>query len=155
MYKVLGGDGREYGPASAEEVRQWLAQGRLHYQSLVQSGADPTWRPLHTFAELMPPPPAMAALAQRPRTANSMALWGFIFGLLSLLGSCLCCCACPVNILAILFSTLGLAQASRERDTHSQTLAVVGLVLGIFSLIESMLATVAAVITNTFIHAVR
>ena len=155
MYKVMGGDGREYGPASAEEVRQWLAQGRLHYQSLVQNVAEAAWRPLHTFAEFMPPPPAVAASRQLPRQANPMALWGFVLGLLSLLGSCLCCCACPVNLLAIFFSTLGLAQASRERDTHSQTLAMVGLILGILSLLESVAASLAAVLANAFYHAAR
>jgi hypothetical protein len=152
MYKVLGGDGREYGPASAEEVRQWLAQGRLHHQSLVQCLPEAAWRPLHTFPELTPPPPALSAAAARPRPANNLALWGVILGLLSLLGSCLCCCACPVNILAILLSTLGLAQASRERDSHSQTLAIVGLTLGILSLLESLVASVAAILSSIFAH---
>lgn len=156
MYKVMGGDGREYGPASGEEVRQWLAQGRLNYQSLVQCLPESAWRPLHTFPELTPPPPTLAAaVGARPRTANSMALWGFICGLLSLLGSCLCCCACPVNILAILLSTLGLAQASRERDTQSQTYAIVGLVLGILSLLQSMLAGLAAGLANAAVHVIR
>ncbi|MCX8157776.1 MAG: DUF4339 domain-containing protein [Verrucomicrobiae bacterium] len=155
MYRVIGGDGREYGPASVQEVRQWLAQGRLHVQSLVRSEAEPTWRPLHTFPELTPPPPAALGAVSHPPTSNPMALWGFVFGLLSLLGSCLCCCACPVNLLAILFSTLGLAQASRERDTHSQTLAVVGLILGILSLVESVVATLVAALSNALIHVVR
>lgn len=157
MYKVMGGDGREYGPASAEEVRQWLTQGRLHYQSLVQNVAESAWRPLHTFPELTPPPqPLAAAGAQsRPRSSNALAVWGFVFGLLSLLGSCLCCCACPVNLLAILFSTLGLAQASRERDSNSQTLAVVGLILGILSLLESAAASLAAALAHAIVHAAR
>lgn len=158
MYKVLGGDGREYGPATADEVRQWLTQGRLHYQSLVQNVAESAWRPLHTFPELIPPPHTQAAspaVLPRSRPTNAMALWGLICGLLSLLGSCLCCCACPINILAILFSTLGLAQASRERDANSQTLAVVGLILGILSFLESVVASVAAVLANAFVHVAR
>jgi hypothetical protein len=146
MYKVLGGDGREYGPATADEVRQWLTQGRLHYQSLVQNVAESAWRPLHTFPELIPPPHTQAAspaVLPRSRPANAMALWGLICGLLSLLGSCLCC------------STLGLAQATRERDANSQTLAVVGLILGILSLLESVVASVAAVLANAFVHVAR
>lgn len=155
LYKVLGGDGREYGPAGPEEVRQWLAEGRLHPQSLAQRLPETNWRPLHNFPELAGTPPPMAFQPMRSSPSNGMALWGFIFGVLSLLGSCLCCCAFPVNILAIVLSTIGLAQASRERDSSSQTLAIVGLVLGLVSLIESVAASVVAVLTNVIAHAAR
>lgn len=155
LYKVLGGDGQEYGPASAEEVRRWLAEGRLHPQSLVQRLPETNWRPLHNFPEFASTPPPAAFQPVRSSTTNGMAVWGFIFGVLSLLGSCLCCCACPVNILAIVLSTIGLAQASRERDGSSQTLAIVGLVLGLVSLLESVAATVAAVLANVLAHAAR
>jgi hypothetical protein len=29
MYKILGIDNKEYGPVSAEQVRTWIAEGRL------------------------------------------------------------------------------------------------------------------------------
>lgn len=51
-YKVLGGDRKEYGPVSAEEVRQWLAEGRLNGQSPVQAEGMADWRPLASFADL-------------------------------------------------------------------------------------------------------
>ena len=30
MYKILGGDGKEYGPISADVVRVWVAEGRAN-----------------------------------------------------------------------------------------------------------------------------
>ena len=50
-YKVIGGDQKEYGPASAEELRQWFAAGRLNAQSLVQVEGSSEWKPLASFSE--------------------------------------------------------------------------------------------------------
>jgi hypothetical protein len=51
MYKVIGGDHQEYGPATAEEVCHWLADGRLNGQSLVQKEGSNQWLPLSSFSE--------------------------------------------------------------------------------------------------------
>lgn len=52
MYTVLGGDRKEYGPVSLEEVQRWLAEGRLNGQSLIKAEGTADWRPLLTFPEL-------------------------------------------------------------------------------------------------------
>ena len=51
MYKIIGGDQKEYGPATAEELRGWIAEGRLSRQSLVQAEGSNEWRPLGTIPE--------------------------------------------------------------------------------------------------------
>jgi hypothetical protein len=51
MYKIIGGDHREYGPATAEEVRQWIAEGRLSGQSLLQVEGSAEWKPLSAYPE--------------------------------------------------------------------------------------------------------
>jgi hypothetical protein len=53
-YTIIGGDKKEYGPVTAEEVRQWIAEGRLNGQSLIRSDNDTEWRPLATFLEFAP-----------------------------------------------------------------------------------------------------
>jgi hypothetical protein len=58
MYKIIGGDKKEYGPATAEELRRWIAEGRLSGQSLVQAEGG-EWKVLATFPEF-----AEALLAQ-------------------------------------------------------------------------------------------
>jgi uncharacterized protein DUF4339 len=51
MYKIIGGDQKEYGPVSAEDVRHWIAEGRLNAQSLAQAQVGGGWRPLGDFPE--------------------------------------------------------------------------------------------------------
>jgi GYF domain 2 len=50
-YKVIGGDLKQYGPVSDEEVRKWIADGRLNAMSLAQVHGDTEWKPLSTFPE--------------------------------------------------------------------------------------------------------
>ena len=51
-YTIIGGDQKEYGPITADDVRQWIAEGRLNEQSLVKAESDAEFRPLSTFPEL-------------------------------------------------------------------------------------------------------
>ncbi|HEY5296617.1 MAG TPA: glycerophosphoryl diester phosphodiesterase membrane domain-containing protein [Verrucomicrobiae bacterium] len=50
-YKIIGGDKKEYGPVTAEDVRLWIADGRLDEKSLVRGANDNDWRALSTFPE--------------------------------------------------------------------------------------------------------
>ena len=79
MYKIIGGDQKEYGPASADEVRAWIAEGRLNGQSSLLADGASEWRPLGGFPEFtealraqagasMPPPGA-------PMPPASAQLW--------------------------------------------------------------------------------
>lgn len=64
MYKMIGGDGQEYGPVSAEQIREWLAENRANGQTLVQPEGATDWRPLSAcpeFADALGTPPAAAA----------------------------------------------------------------------------------------------
>ncbi len=51
MYKIIGGDGQEYGPVTDLELRKWISEGRLNAQSLVKAEGDAEFRPLSTFPE--------------------------------------------------------------------------------------------------------
>ena len=61
-YKVIGGDLKQYGPVSAEDLHKWIADGRLNAQSLVQVYGDIEWKQLSTFPEFA------EALAGKPAT---------------------------------------------------------------------------------------
>jgi TM2 domain-containing membrane protein YozV len=59
MFKIIGTDGRQYGPVSAEQVRTWITEGRVNAQSLVQAEGSPEWKAVANFPELIaviPPP---------------------------------------------------------------------------------------------------
>jgi hypothetical protein len=67
MFKIIGADQREYGPVTADQVREWIAEGRANAATLVQPEGGTTWVPLGNlpeFAEALaaktpptPPPP--------------------------------------------------------------------------------------------------
>src|SRR5690348_13878522 len=114
MYRVLGTDGKEYGPVSPEQIKQWNAERRLNFNSMVQTPDSPGWRPLtmfpefaSTLANVTPAPlPTNPLAASVPRT-NQMAMWGLGLSCFSLV----CCCS-PAAVLGVVFSCIGLSQAN-------------------------------------------
>jgi len=64
MFTIIGGDGKEYGPVSAEQVRTWLASGRANLSTKVKVVGSEEWRTLGDLAEFSgtgagaPPPVA-------------------------------------------------------------------------------------------------
>ncbi len=69
MYRVIGINGQQYGPVSADQIRRWLTENRVNAQTLVQAEGSPEWKPLSAFAEFaaelkaVPPPPLSAPAA--------------------------------------------------------------------------------------------
>ena len=68
MYKIIGADGQQYGPVSAEELRAWIAAGRANAHTMTQAEGSPDWKPLANYPEFsgvanMPPyaPPLVQA----------------------------------------------------------------------------------------------
>ncbi len=42
-YMVLGGDGREYGPVSVEQIRRWIAEDRMEKKTPVKPPGAKDW----------------------------------------------------------------------------------------------------------------
>lgn len=60
MYSIIGADGREYGPVTAETVREWIAQGRANRYSRARAVESSNWTTLGEmpeFASLLDPAP--------------------------------------------------------------------------------------------------
>ena len=51
-YKIRGSDGQEYGPAGADQVRQWLTEGRVDKQTQVFVTGANDWTRLEAVPEL-------------------------------------------------------------------------------------------------------
>ena len=87
MYKIIGADGREYGPVAAEQLRQWVGEGRANAQTRIQAEGTNEWKPLSTFADFTPtnapgaagvpppvPPPAQTVgSGKQPCTGKKIA----------------------------------------------------------------------------------
>ena len=54
MYRVIGADGKEYGPVSIEQLRQWIADGRVNAQTQVQAAGGAEWKAALNFESLRP-----------------------------------------------------------------------------------------------------
>ena len=63
LYKIIGGDQKEYGALSADDLRKWIAEGRLNAQTLAKAEGDEEFRPLGGFPEFVD---ALAAAAAEP-----------------------------------------------------------------------------------------
>ena len=51
-YKIIGGDGREYGPISLEELKDWVREGRVSKDTLIWRMDLGSWTPASKFSEL-------------------------------------------------------------------------------------------------------
>lgn len=143
MYKIVGVDGKQYGPVSAEQLRQWLAEGRVNAQTQVLVEGAAGWTTLSALPEFsaqlgqtapQPFSSAQYGSAAVPKT-NSMATAGMIMGILSVVFGC-CCHGMPFNVLGIIFSLIALSQI--KSDPHGQQgrgMAIAGLVLSIISIV--------------------
>lgn len=146
MYKILGADGRQYGPVSAEQLRRWVAEGRANaYTQTLAEGAS-EWKALGSLPEFAAhlsstAPPAASPLTARYRTTtNGFALWGLVCGILAVF-FCFCCClSIPLGALGLILSLIGLSQINEFPDIYEgRALAIVGIVLSSLGLFLGIL----------------
>jgi len=52
MYKIVGADGKEYGPVPLEQIQKWIREGRVNAQTSVQVVGAAEWKALGDFPEL-------------------------------------------------------------------------------------------------------
>lgn len=76
MYKIIGADGRQYGPVNIDQLRRWLTENRLRADTLVQAEGATDWKPLNSLPEFMSdfqaaPPLASAPPAVRPPAVSN------------------------------------------------------------------------------------
>jgi hypothetical protein len=139
MYKIIGADGKEYGPISADQLRQWLIEGRVNAQTQILLNGATAWKTLGEYPEFTAPPvrplPAQPA-SFRPQRTNGFAVTGLILGVISLVISFCCCGGLPLNLMGIIFSAIGLAQINKRPDLYSgKGVAIAGLIISCLSLL--------------------
>jgi hypothetical protein len=156
MYRLLGADNKEYGPVTAEQLRQWIGERRLNAQSLVQAEGSTGWRPLSLFPEFSAtlgnaaPPPSLSGPV-RPLTTpgpgnNGMAVASLICGCVGFLGT-FCCLTVPFAGLAVPLAgiVLGLVAVSQLKANPGQEgkgMAIAGIILSAAGLLISIGTTI-------------
>ena len=51
MYRIIGADGREYGPIAADQLREWIAEGRANALTRAKVDGTDQWKTLTEFVE--------------------------------------------------------------------------------------------------------
>ena len=152
MYKIIGGDGKEYGPITAEQMRQWILEGRVNGQTQVLAEGGTEWKPLGAYPELAPllgsrptAPTASAAATYgggaigRGRRDHPLAVTGLILGVVSLFAFC-CCLDIPVSLVGLVLSWIALIEIGRQPDVYSgKGLAIAGIVTSALGLTGGVL----------------
>jgi uncharacterized RDD family membrane protein YckC len=61
MFTIIGGDGKEYGPVTADQVRAWITAGRASLDTQARVVGSEEWRRIGDYAEFGQPetPPPM------------------------------------------------------------------------------------------------
>ena len=148
MYKILGADGRQYGPVNADQLRRWIAEGRAnaYTQALAEGAAD--WKPLGALPEFaalfqMAAPPAITHFAGY-RRMNASAVWGLVCGIVSLFG-CFCCCLnIPMGALGLILSITALSQINDFPETYEgRAVAIAGIVVSALGLLLGIAIMIA------------
>ena len=143
MYKIVGGDQREYGPATSDQVREWIKTGRANAQTLATFEGSP-WKPLSSFPEFAdalrvaaPPPltqapgayPGQPGQAYMGAETNNLAIAGLVMSILY--------CCFPLPLVGLVLSAIAYNQINKDpqRYTTSKLVPILGITFGAISLI--------------------
>ncbi|MBL9199501.1 MAG: DUF898 family protein [Opitutaceae bacterium] len=66
MFTIIGVDGKEYGPVTADQIRQWITENRLTPAMQARREGETEWRRIADFAEFAPPAPPVGADGMPP-----------------------------------------------------------------------------------------
>jgi prepilin-type processing-associated H-X9-DG protein len=147
MYKLLAADQKEYGPVSADRIREWIAQGRANARTKLQAVGSADWKALAEFPEFAnvlrrttasttpsPLPAAGAQTGAAPPNTRGMAVTSLVLGILGLL-------TCGITSLVGL--VLGFITLSRIKKSNGQLrgrgLALAGTIVSAVCLLLGLL----------------
>jgi len=101
MYKIIGADGKEYGPVSVEQLHQWLNEGRVNKQTKVLAEGATDWKALGEVPELAPVLPPLQPLTGAAGYAPQVTIPNYLTQAILVT---LCCCL-PIGIPAIIYAS--------------------------------------------------
>jgi hypothetical protein len=152
MYKIIGADGKEYGPISADQVRQWVAEGRANAATLAASEGATDWKPLGSFPEFSllfaasTAPATLYVPGSAVRKTHPLAVSGLVLGIISItVGWCCCGLGLPISLVGLVLSVIALLEISKHPEAYSgKGLAIAGLVICLLHLLATAAIYLAA-----------
>jgi hypothetical protein len=138
-------DGTKYGPVSAQDLHQWLAEGRLKPTDQVWTEGMVDWVPFNTVEELnsgvAPQPYAPAPMRTAPQQGNGMAVAGMVLGIVSLVLICIWFLSPICAIVGLCLSVVGKKRA--EETNTGKGMAIAGIVLSCVTLALLIIGLIA------------
>lgn len=138
-FRIIGGDGEEYGPVDLATLQEWARQHRISTSTRVWDSRIGNWQPAAQIAELAdalgiaPEPPAVRPMTPPPvPRINVLAVWSLSLAIVGL-----GCCGCS-SFVAIILGIISLSQI-KERHEGGRGLAIAGVAVGIFSILLNIL----------------
>jgi len=117
MYRILGADQKEYGPVTADQLRQWITEGRANAQSRVKVDGAADWQSLGSLPEFAADLTARPGVTAPPRQTipvesktSGMAIASLVCGILGLF----ICVTAPVGLV------LGIVARSQIKKSQGR-----------------------------------
>ncbi len=149
MYKIIGVDGKEYGPASLDQIKEWIRQGRVNAHTLIQPSGSADWKAAGEIPEIQPllgsavpaatvPGPALPPAIGTPVPARQqgLAITSFVLGIISFAF----CFGLLTGIPAIICGHAAKNRVRRSPEKYAGAgFAMAGLILGYLSVLYTVL----------------
>ncbi len=135
MYRIIGGDQREYGPVSADQLREWILAGRADARTRVLVEGAAEWQELGALPEFAD---TLVARGAAPLTSpvgvpktSGMAVASLVLGVLGM---------CGLTALAgLILGIVSLRKINRSQgQLGGQGLAIAGIAVSAFMLLFSI-----------------
>lgn len=147
MYNIIGGDGKQYGPVSADQLREWIAQGRAMAETRARVEGTAEWKTLAEFPEFaplfrslstsLPPSQAFAGAGGMPPRVPSYLVPAIL---------CTLFCCLPFGIVAIIYAAKVSSKVSAgdlagaiDSSRKARRWCWVSFGLGLFGILFSLL----------------
>jgi len=136
MYKIIGADGKEYGPIIADQLRQWIAEGRANLQTRVLPEGAAEWRTVSELPEFAAAAPAATPAMPSFPTATPAAaeqVNGPAIGLIvvAVLGALVQIASLIMNLAGASFMAGNRMPQEAWANMFSGTIGVVSSIIGI------------------------
>jgi len=133
-YTIIGSDGKQYGSVSEEQLRQWIADGRVNAQTQAQLEGAGEWKSLSKFPEFAgvlkcsAPPPLPASTLAVPAKTSALAITSLVLGILGVF-------TCGITaLIGLILGIIAMVRVSNSRGAlRGFGIALAGIIVsGIF-----------------------
>ncbi|MFZ0827087.1 MAG: DUF4190 domain-containing protein [Verrucomicrobiia bacterium] len=147
IYTIIGSDQKQYGLVTPDDVRRWIAEGRLNEQSLVKAQGDAEFRPLPDFPEFadalaakagatLTPPPLPGVASGASAKTSGLAIASLVLGILGLFT-----CGAAA-LIGLILGIIAMVKVRQSRGAlNGSGIALAGIIVsGIFLLMIPLFA---------------